>query len=122
LVTGYLRVVGVAPDADIQMVAESIRATVEELGRKGAERWVLDLCYNGGGKIYPMMAGLAPLFGDGLIGQAVDAEGEVLAKWFFEGGQYFREGYQGKGNVTIRQCRWMRKWNPAMEFHLQKMK
>ena len=92
--TGYLRVVGVAPDADIQMVAESIRAAVEELGRKGAEHWVLDLRYNGGGNIYPMMAGLAPLFGDGLVGQAVDAEGEVLAKWFFEGGQYFREGYQ----------------------------
>ncbi|MFT6809253.1 MAG: carboxyl-terminal processing protease, partial [Saprospiraceae bacterium] len=49
-----------------------IRNGIIDLHGRGAKKWILDLRYNRGGDINPMIAGLAPLIGDGNIGGSVD--------------------------------------------------
>lgn len=86
---GYLKVVGIGPDKTIKEHADFIRNGVKDLARQGANRWILDLRTNGGGNMNPMIAGLAPLIGDGLIGGAVDAQGELVREYQIREGQFF---------------------------------
>jgi len=52
--------------------------------------WIVDLRLNTGGNMYPMIAGLGPLLGDGYAGGFVDPDGR-LTRW------YHREGTAGAG-------------------------
>jgi hypothetical protein len=48
--------------------------------------WLVDLRGNGGGNMYPMIAGLGPLIGDGIAGVFVDADdGRVY--WYHRAGE-----------------------------------
>ncbi|HEU0301732.1 MAG TPA: S41 family peptidase, partial [Longimicrobium sp.] len=47
--------------------------------------WVVDLRFNGGGNMWPMLAGVGPILGEGSPGRFVDADG-VQTPWFYEGG------------------------------------
>jgi len=73
---GYLRVVGIAPQ-NISENAQKIRNGIIDLYEKGVQEWILDLRYNGGGDMNPMIAGLAPIIGQGYIGGSIDKEGEA---------------------------------------------
>lgn len=46
--------------------------------------WLVDLRYNSGGNMWPMLEGLGPLFGDGVVGYFRSAK--ALAAWSFLGG------------------------------------
>lgn len=55
-------------EASLQF-ATRLRDIVEaDAGRAGHCGWILDLRGNGGGNMYPMLAGLWPLLGDGTLG------------------------------------------------------
>ncbi|MFD0798418.1 S41 family peptidase [Maribacter chungangensis] len=73
---GYLRVVGIGP-GDVKKQADLIRNGLKTLKEKGANKWIVDLRYNGGGNIEPMVSGLAPLIGEGFIGGAINAQNEI---------------------------------------------
>ena len=47
--------------------------------------YIVDLRQNSGGRPWPMLLGLAPLFGDGVIGAYVDGEGN-RTPWILDGG------------------------------------
>jgi carboxyl-terminal processing protease len=53
---------------------------------------VLDLRFNGGGNINPMISGLAPLIGDGFIGGSVDAHDELSHVYRIDNGQFYDSG------------------------------
>lgn len=88
---GYLRLVGIGP-GDVDAQTNRIREGLQHLESSGATRWILDLRYNGGGNMNPMMAGLAPLFGEGLVGGAVDAEGHLVRQYMIENGTFSDTG------------------------------
>jgi carboxyl-terminal processing protease len=48
--------------------------------------WILDLRQNGGGDLWPMLAGLGPLLGEGLAGAFVNPDG-TQEFWYYEHGQ-----------------------------------
>lgn len=89
---GYLRVVGIGPQFGIKENADLIRSGVKDLDKNGATKWIVDLRYNGGGNMNPMISGLAPLLGDGFIGGSVDANGNMHREYNIKAGQFYDTG------------------------------
>jgi carboxyl-terminal processing protease len=77
-------------------LAEKLAALPRKL--KGV---VLDLRFNGGGSVYPMLAGLGPLLGDGICMHEVDPAGVVTRDWELRNGNFFIGGYQAT-NIRVR--------------------
>lgn len=65
--------------------ADSIHAVVRALDARDPCGWVVDLRRNQGGNMWPMLAGLAPLLGDGGVGVFVDPD-SVRQHWVMRGG------------------------------------
>lgn len=91
---GYLKIVGIAPNVDIEAESKKIRAAVTELSGKKISGWIIDLRYNGGGNMHPMMAGIAPLVGDGNVGGLVGLKGEKQFDWEIKNGNFIYGDFQ----------------------------
>ncbi len=91
---GYLNIVGIGPAVDIQEESKRIRAAVNELAEKKVDKWIIDLRYNGGGNMHPMMAGIAPLVGDGIVGSLVNLQKEKQFDWEIRNSNFIYFGYQ----------------------------
>ena len=89
---GYLRVTGLPMGDNVKMSAE-IRNAVCSLKTQKATRWIIDLRYNGGGNMYPMMEGLGTLIGDGLVGKVSDASGKTISNWTIKDGDFYYDNY-----------------------------
>ena len=59
---GYVRIVGLGM-GDNEQMARNIQDEVCRLRNAGADRWIVDLRYNGGGNMNPMVEGLATIIG-----------------------------------------------------------
>lgn len=71
---GYIRVPGFGgPDPDA--FAEAIRRSIREADGPEVCGWVVDVRGNGGGDMWPMLNGIAPILGDGVVGYFVPPEG-----------------------------------------------
>jgi carboxyl-terminal processing protease len=91
---GYLKIVGIGPNVDVEKEARKIRHSIITLNKQKADKWIIDLRYNGGGNINPMMAGIAPLVGDGLVGSVVNLKREKIFDWEIKGSNFIYGGYQ----------------------------
>lgn len=91
---GYIRIPGYPPDVDIPGVAMQIRKALSDLYKAGVEKWILDLRNNGGGNMHPMVAGIGPLIGEGVVGHLVDLQGNPLFDWEINEGNFIYAGYQ----------------------------
>ncbi|MCU0238043.1 MAG: S41 family peptidase [Pyrinomonadaceae bacterium] len=89
---GYLRIPGL-PMGDNVKMSEAIRNKVCELKDKKAKYWIVDLRYNGGGNMYPMMEGLGNLIGDGIVGKVSDFEGKILSTWTIKDADFYYDDY-----------------------------
>jgi carboxyl-terminal processing protease len=101
---GYLKIVGIGPNADVEKEALKIREAINQLAKRKIDKWIIDLRYNGGGNMNPMMAGLAPLIGDGIVGKLVNLRGDTLFKWEIKDGNFTYGGYEARLTLpnTIR--------------------
>lgn len=73
---GYLRVPSfVGGGASAERFADSLLAAVREIDAARPVGWIVDVRLNGGGNMWPMLAGLAPLLGDGRVGGSIGADG-----------------------------------------------
>ncbi len=88
---GYLKVVGIGP-GDVKTQADAIRQGLNDLNGQEVDKWILDLRFNGGGNMEPMLAGLAPLLGNGIVGGAVKGEREITREYHIENGLFFNSG------------------------------
>ena len=66
--SGYLKIVGIGPRADMEKEAKNIRNAINNLSKTEVEKWIVDLRYNTGGNMNQMVTGLATLIGDGMLG------------------------------------------------------
>ncbi|NND62672.1 MAG: hypothetical protein HKN48_05715 [Flavobacteriaceae bacterium] len=90
--TGYIKLVGIGP-VDIIAEAKKLREKFEKLAVQGATQWVLDLRYNGGGNMYPMLQSLTPLLGDGPIGCDSNLKGEKSFEREVKDGDFYYGEY-----------------------------
>lgn len=92
---GYLEVPGFAGGTPVQQVAfaEALKNAVQAVEEKTVCGWVVDLRRNTGGNLWPMLAGLGPLLGDGELAASVYPDGRRVAVWH-------RDGQAGFGDYT----------------------
>ena len=72
------------PRLTVQL-ADSLQSCIRQLAAKGATRWIVDLRKNRGGNCWPMLAGIAPLTGDGVLGHFVKMGGQQKAFHYSDG-------------------------------------
>ena len=85
------RVVAPAYDAATEASATEFRATqvqkvIADLDAVNPCGWIIDLRGNTSGDLWPMLAGIGPVLGEGVVGGYRDADGN-LVKWFYRNGK-----------------------------------
>lgn len=63
---GYARVPSFGGPPTNAALADSLQSGIRRLQAGGACGWIVDLRWNGGGNVWPMLAGIGPLLGDSL--------------------------------------------------------
>lgn len=91
---GYLKIVGIGPNVDVEKESMKIRESVISLTKQKADKWIIDLRYNAGGNMNPMMAGIAPLVGNGKVGSLVNLKNQKLFDWEIKESNFIYGGYQ----------------------------
>lgn len=86
---GYLFVPGFASsneNVNLQF-ATNIQNLIKSLDQKHIiHKWVIDLRKNGGGNMYPMLAGLGPILGEGILGYFISRQG-LYTSWYYINGK-----------------------------------
>lgn len=89
---GYLRIPGM-PMGDNLAMAKEIQDQVCRLIAEGADRWIIDLRFNGGGNLNPMAEGLAVILGDGAVGGAAGLTARENITWEIRDQDFYNWGY-----------------------------
>ena len=71
--------------AEATAFATNIQAAIRGMDRDGLSGWIVDLRGNGGGNMWPMVAGLGPVLGDGLLGYFISPTG-AETRWEYRDG------------------------------------
>ncbi len=89
---GYVRIVGL-PMGDNQKMSDEIQHAVCQLIANGAQKWIIDLRYNGGGNMYPMVEGLTTIIGNGVVGGTHGLTEEENSVWKIENGDFYYDDF-----------------------------
>lgn len=92
---GYVKV-GAFSGTSAQGVAfaTGIQNAIRDADRDSLAGWIVDLRGNAGGNMWPMIAGLGPILGDGVLGWFIDPAGSEIP-W------EYRNGASYSNNVAI---------------------
>jgi len=83
---GYVKVGSFSGSAGESVdFAQGIQNVVRTADRADLTGWVVDLRHNGGGNMWPMIAGLGPVLGDGDAGAFIDPDDGIIW-WGYRGG------------------------------------
>lgn len=83
---GYLRVRGfTGSELQSREFANELHATISEQDNENIKGWIVDLRANTGGDMWPMIAGIGPLLGDGTYGHFINPDNQVSA-WGYQAG------------------------------------
>lgn len=90
---GYVAVFGFGAQKKDEMnkYADEIQNIIINLSEQVICGWVVDLRYNSGGNMWPMIAGLGALIGEGQLGAFKNSKGQIV-NW------YYRDGQSWEGN------------------------
>lgn len=83
---------GVNTQERIDQYANWLYAEVARLQLQNPKGWIIDLRLNGGGNIRPMLAGLAPFFGEGVVSYYIGKDGMVSDEASFSQGNFLIDG------------------------------
>jgi C-terminal processing protease CtpA/Prc len=78
--------------------AENIQNEIRVQDSENISGWIVDLRNNPGGNMWPMLAGLGPVLGEGIAGYFIDPDNESTA-WSYANGAAI-SGQNTKANVT----------------------
>jgi len=94
--TGYIRIPGIQAfgETEVNRYARIILDSLSVLATQKMKQIVIDLRLNTGGNLYPMLSGLSPLLGDGIIGYETDVEGTIVRSWEIKKNNFFIGEYQ----------------------------
>lgn len=86
---GYVEVGGFSGTTDQAVIfADNIQNDIQQGTAEGKDRWIVDLSGNGGGNMYPMVAGIGPLVGDNVLGYFIDPN-DIETSWGYQSGFSF---------------------------------
>jgi C-terminal processing protease CtpA/Prc len=93
---GYVSVpgfIGTGPERTMRF-ADEIQAVIADVDSDAICGWVVDLREDTGGNVFPMLAGLGPILGDGDFGGGIRADGTIVRRWH-------RAGRAGTGAAEL---------------------
>lgn len=98
---GYVSVPAFTPGDEESMtrLATDLQAAIAAADGDGVCAWIVDLRGNGGGNMWPMLAGVGPILGEGDAGFFVDPEGETETYSYGDGASRLRRA-DGTENVV----------------------
>ena len=84
---GYLWIPGFAggTQASQAKFADALHRITGDLDARGSCGWIVDLRDNTGGNLWPMLAGVGPVLGDGDAGASVYPDGRRVTLWYRDG-------------------------------------
>ncbi|OGX86171.1 hypothetical protein BEN47_01015 [Hymenobacter lapidarius] len=91
---GYIQLPGINAGGSLEAMRVAARAVQDSLCRlppNQVRAWILDLRLNDGGAMVPMLAGIAPLLGDGHLGGFVDSNGQPEQQWYLRQGNFYMD-------------------------------
>jgi len=84
---------------EFQQFADKLHALIMELQSQKPAGWIIDLRGNGGGNMWPMLAGVGSLLGEGDLGTYVSPDGDHTA-WFYKGGKAGERSAEGHEDIA----------------------
>jgi carboxyl-terminal processing protease len=94
---GYIRVRSFSgTPAQATAYADSLQLAIRTADRADLAGWVVDLRRNSGGNMWPMLAGVGPVLGEGTVGYFIDPDG-VHSVW-----EYLEGASRSNGAVIQR--------------------
>src|ERR1700735_5037140 len=89
-----------AKDNDgLLLYAADVRRILTDLTAQNPKGWIVDLRGNTGGNMWPMLTGIGPILGDGVVGSFVAAEGSI--PWFYQDGKTGTRNPAGLETVSL---------------------
>ncbi len=89
-----------AKDSDgLLLYAADVRRILTDLSAQSPKGWIVDLRGNTGGNMWPMLAGIGPILGDGSVGSFVANDGNV--SWFYQDGKTGTRNPAGLETVSL---------------------
>lgn len=86
---GYVRITGFSgAGAAADVFSQNIQDSIKLYDRVGLAGWIVDLRSNGGGNMWPMVAGVGPILGEAVLGYFIGPTG-VESKWQYFAGTAF---------------------------------
>lgn len=92
-------------------ISGKIKSAIAKISNKKIKGWIIDLRTNTGGNMYPMIAGIGDLLGDGKLGSFVTNNHEPEGEWILKNGNLYidtvkasavkYEGYPVRSNLPI---------------------
>lgn len=83
---------------DFQQFADKLNGLVLELQAQKPDGWIVDLRGNGGGNMWPMLAGIGSVLGEGDLGGYISPDGDHTA-WFYKGGKAGERSPEGHEDI-----------------------
>lgn len=72
--------------------AQEIQDQIRYVDTSSIQGWIVDLRGNSGGNMWPMLAGIGPILGEGIAGYFVDPD-SIQISWGYDNGTSFYHGY-----------------------------
>jgi hypothetical protein len=90
---GYVRVGAFSGSGgEATAFADAIHERIRAADRDDLVGWVVDLRGNGGGNMWPMVAGLGPILGESVVGYFIDPAGAEI-NWEYRSGASWNGGF-----------------------------
>ncbi|MEO8030819.1 MAG: S41 family peptidase [Gemmatimonadota bacterium] len=93
---GFVQIDAIAAGDQAQRVrfATSLQASIKKVARQHVCGWIVDLRSNSGGDMWPMLAGIGPILGDGIAGMFVDDSGRRTTWGYSHGASWLGKTVQ----------------------------
>ncbi len=85
-------------DGQMHVYADTLGKTIADLTEKHPTGWIIDLRGNLGGNMWPMLAGVGPLEGTGILGSYIDADNNKDT-WFYDVDGSGAQTHDGKRTI-----------------------
>jgi hypothetical protein len=83
----YVKISGFSGTSEAATIfAEEIQNAIRKKDNDDIKSWIVDLRGNSGGNMWPMLAGVGPILGEGILGYFIDPDG-VEQVWGYSQGQ-----------------------------------
>jgi C-terminal processing protease CtpA/Prc len=81
------------------LYAADVRRILTDLSAQSPKGWIVDLRGNTGGNMWPMLTGIGPILGDGIVGSFIAADGNI--PWFYQDGKTGTRNPAGLETVSL---------------------